>query len=109
VHVGAVRYIHFERERMLDRSASGRFFHKDVSFSYERELRAVISVRSAEEFGVDVPEKGVRVPVDLKQVIDSVRMSPLAPNRILTQLKELVSAAGLPWDVDFSRSLRAFS
>jgi hypothetical protein len=109
VHVGAVRYIHFERERMQDRSASGRFFHKDVSFSYERELRAVVSLRSSEEFGVDVPEKGVMVPVDLKEVIDSVRVSPLAPNRLLTQLKEIVTAAGLPWDVDFSRCLRAFS
>lgn len=46
---------------MNDKSMLCRFFYKRKSFSHERELRIAVSLRTAEEFGVNIPEEGVLV------------------------------------------------
>jgi hypothetical protein len=99
VVVGAVRYIDFDKKPVADPSMVERFFHKDRSFSYESEFRAAISLRMAEECGASVPDKGIKVPVDLHGLVDSVRVSPVVSNAALADIRAHAQLCGLRCDI----------
>lgn len=72
---GNVNYVDLLRER-LRVSMLDRFWYKHMAFSWEREFRLAVSVRMAEEAGVQVPENGVQVEFDVPQLIDSIYVGP---------------------------------
>ena len=72
---GRVEYRNLLEER-LSANMAERFFYKDRMFSSEKEFRFLISLRMAEEFGVDVPEKGILIDFDLKQLIQDIYVGP---------------------------------
>lgn len=94
IWLGAVKYIDFDRDQlkpgMLD-----RFFFKRKSFCHENEFRAAISLRLAEEHGVQVPEDGVFVPVDLVQLIEEIRIAPQLDQSFAEEIKRVLKKHGL--------------
>lgn len=72
---GNVNYVDLLKER-LRVSMMDRFWYKHMAFSWEREFRLAVSVRMAEEFGVQVPEHGVKVEFDISQLIDRIYLGP---------------------------------
>jgi len=72
---GQVRYADLMKVRM-NVSMLHRFFYKHKAFAWEREFRLAISVRTAEEFGVRVPELGIEVSVDLDALVDRIMLGP---------------------------------
>lgn len=70
-----VQYIDLTQVRMKTGMLE-RFFYKHRAFEWEREFRLAISVRTAEEFGVNVPADGIEVPVDLSLLIDHIIVGP---------------------------------
>ncbi len=73
--VRRVRYLDYESAEFRQTSMEAPFYYKRIEFSDEREVRAVLSLRMAEEFGVPVPPLGVFVGVDSPELIDEVRVS----------------------------------
>jgi hypothetical protein len=71
-----VKYVDYRTDSIPDSTMLGRFFCKRKSFSHEAEMRAVVSVRQAEEFGVAVPENGILVPVKLQILLEKVYIAP---------------------------------
>lgn len=53
-----------------------RFFSKHNAYSWEQEFRLAISVRIAEEFGVQVPEDGIFVEADISEMIEEIHIGP---------------------------------
>lgn len=72
---GNVRYVDLLRER-LRVDMLERFWYKHMAFSWEQEFRLAVSVRTAEEFGVEVPELGVFVEFDLAELIHEIYLGP---------------------------------
>lgn len=72
---GNVSYVDLLKER-LSVSMIERFWYKHMAFSWEKEFRLAVSVRLAEEFGVQVPEFGVKVEFDIPQLIDRIYLGP---------------------------------
>ena len=72
---GNVRYVDLMRVR-LRVGMEERFFFKHVAFSWEREFRCAISLRGAEEFGVQVPEDGIFVETEPCELIQEVYVGP---------------------------------
>ena len=72
---GNVNYVDLLKER-LRVSMMDRFWYKHMAFAWEREFRLAVSVRTAEEFGVQVPEYGVKVEFDVPQLIDRIYLGP---------------------------------
>lgn len=72
---GIVEYVDLVQVRMKANMLD-RFFFKHKAFSWEREFRLAISVRMAEEFGVQVPELGVQLSVDLDALIEKIILGP---------------------------------
>ncbi|MBI2335771.1 MAG: DUF2971 domain-containing protein [Deltaproteobacteria bacterium] len=81
IWIGKVQYLDYRKEPLPSSSMLDRFFCKKRSFAYESEVRAVISLRTAEEFGVRIPDEGIFVPVDCSRLIQRIYIAPgLEPN-----------------------------
>ncbi len=72
---GSVRYADLRRERLRVNMVQ-RFFHKHRAFEWEREFRVIISLRSAEEFGVEVPEFGIELGLEPACLIEELCLGP---------------------------------
>ena len=91
---GTVRYVDLLNTR-LRVGMLERFFYKHRAFEWEREFRVAISVRSAEEFAVQVPEHGIEVGFDPDTLLESVYIGPdlTAPER--DEITQTLDQAGL--------------
>lgn len=84
VHIGQVTYMDYETSWIPEGNSLAPFVHKRRSYDFESELRAVIQefLRAGNEHEIDPTRHGppgVRVPVDLGILIESVWVSPSAP------------------------------
>lgn len=101
---GNVKYVDLLQER-LRINMMGRFWHKHMAFSWEREFRLGISLRFAEEFGVAVPERGIRVPFNLDQMIDRIFLGPSLETNEVEAIRNAAEQAGLGQKVRVSSML----
>lgn len=72
---GAVQYKDLTRVR-LNPGMLERFFYKHRAFEWEHEFRLAISVRLAEEYGVQVPNDGVQVGIQCAAMVERVILGP---------------------------------
>jgi len=72
--VGCVHYLDYSVDSMRDRTMLGVFLQKRLEYRDENEIRALLPLRQAEEFGVVVPHAGVKVEVDLRELIAEIRI-----------------------------------
>lgn len=102
--VGAVAYMDLTQGRtpsgMLD-----RFFYKHSAFAWEREYRLAISLRIAEEFGVQVPADGIPVDVDLEQLIDRIVLGSTTTSDERAVVTDHVHRVGLASRLELSTLL----
>jgi len=73
--IGNVEYVDLTSEH-IDDTMLGVFFYKHLIYANENEIRLVISLRTAEEFGVSVPNEGVLVLVDYHELIENIVLGP---------------------------------
>ncbi|MGH8070624.1 MAG: DUF2971 domain-containing protein [Candidatus Entotheonellia bacterium] len=91
---GQVRYADLMKVR-LKVSMLHRFFYKHSAFAWEREFRLAISVRTAEEFGVQVPELGIEVSVDLDALVGRIMLGPALSGTERDRIVQHAQRAGL--------------
>lgn len=91
---GNVKYVDLLQER-LRASAIARFWHKHMAFSWEREFRIGISLTSAEEFGVNVPDEGINVPFNLDLLVEEIVLGPSLEEAAIAEIREAAAQAGL--------------
>ncbi len=75
IYWGNVKYLDLHQER-LSVGMLERFFYKHRVYESEKEFRVMISLRSAEEFGVNIPEEGISVSFDPKVLIENLYIGP---------------------------------
>jgi DUF2971 family protein len=93
-YAGNIRYVDLFELR-LQVSMDKRFFYKHRAFEWEREFRVAISVRGAEEYGVQVPEFGINVPFDPQVLIESIYVGPSLQANERTELERACEGAEL--------------
>lgn len=75
LYIGNVKYVDLNAKHIND-TMLNVFFNKHIAFQAEKELRLAISLRGAEEFGVQIPSKGIKVPVDYEKLIVGIVLGP---------------------------------
>jgi hypothetical protein len=90
----AIRYVDLTQIRMTTGELK-RFYFKHRAFEWEKEFRLAISLRIAEEFGVQVPETGIEVSVDLNELVDHIIIGPEITPQERDRVASLVAGAGL--------------
>ena len=93
--MGAVRYIDYRTQALRGDGFYGPFFHNRRSFAHEREFRVLVSLRMAEEFGVHVPEFGIKVDVDTSKLVQAIYLAPQTTAAFRHRVEALVAGAGL--------------
>jgi hypothetical protein len=84
---------------MLDHSMLGIFLHKRVEYSDENEVRALLSLGMADEFGVAIPELGATVTVQPEVLVHEVRVDAGASGPEFDRAVSETRASGLTCDV----------
>jgi hypothetical protein len=88
-----VSYIDLMQER-LKVSMLERFFYKHNAFSWEKEFRLAISVRTAEEFGVEVPEDGINVNATIDTLLEEIHIGPSLNDSERTEVIKVCDSLG---------------
>lgn len=102
---GPVQYVDLTKVRMGGVAMLDRFFFKHRAFEWEREYRLAISLRMAEEFGVQVPEHGILVDVDLSVLIERIVLGSTTTETERATVTQHVAAAGLSDRLELSTLL----
>ena len=102
---GFVDYVDLTQIRMKGVGMLERFFIKHRAFEWEREFRLAISVRSAEEFGVSVPELGIFVDVDFRVLIERIILGSTTTVEERLAVSEQADRVGLSDRVEVSTLL----
>jgi hypothetical protein len=85
---GKISYVNLIRnEQYFDMRE--RFFYKHIVFNWEKEFRLAISLRMAEEFGMNIPEKGIYVEIDVNKLIDEIYIGPNLENKDIENCIEI--------------------
>ena len=101
IHFGAISYVDFSKHR-VDSNMTNRFFYKRKSFSYEQEYRALISLRIAQEFVGEIPEEGIKVPIDPDKLIENIVVAPEIEPSYKAKIEEIIEKHGLCCSVNQS-------
>ena len=72
---GDIRYEDLSKVRVKS-GILERFFVKHQAFSSEQEFRLAISLRTAEENSVDIPDLGIKVSVNIPTLITRIILGP---------------------------------
>lgn len=91
---GNVNYVDLLKER-LRVDTMDRFWFKHMAFSWEREFRLAVSVRMAEEYGVQVPELGVLVEFDISRLVDLIFLGPSLSEDDIAAIRTAAKEHGL--------------
>ncbi|EHH2490111.1 DUF2971 domain-containing protein [Vibrio parahaemolyticus] len=92
--VGNVVYKDLTKEK-LDVSFLERFWNKHIAFQWESELRLAISLRLAEESGVSVPERGIKVSFDIEQLVECIHLGPSLSSENIEAIHNCANEIGL--------------
>ena len=85
VYLGIVNYIDYEKDLIDWGNRMVPFFHKRKSFLHEQELRAVIR-----GFDYDLNNGGIKLPIDINLLIESVYVAPYAPKWFNQLIKDIL-------------------
>lgn len=107
IHVGRVTYASYERDWIPEGNLYDAMMSKRLSFSHEREVRAVVAdwsrKPSSDELGAGLdpenPPLGVAVPANLATLIAEVRVAPDAPQWLAELISNVTRMYGLPFAV----------
>lgn len=91
---GDIHYLDLTQVR-LSPGMTERFFYKHQAFAWEREFRLAISLRMAEEFGVKVPDDGIKVGIDYVAMIDRVILGPSLGDEENQRISDAAATAGI--------------
>lgn len=89
--ISEVSYVDYDDFYIPEDNIYYPFFHKRKSFSHENEIRAIFSKFNDEkENGLPKETKGIYVPINTKQLIKRVYLSPGAPGWFLELLDSVL-------------------
>ncbi len=106
--IGVIRYIDYSRDRLPFGNMFEYIMHKDITFKYEAEVRAVVTLPLNDGLGLQKfledhfalaakPNFRVYAPkVDARTLIDGVVLHPKASNAYAAKVRKLCVTHGLP-------------
>jgi hypothetical protein len=110
VLLGIMKYIDYENESIDAGNLLSAFVHKRKSFEHEREIRAlVIEFPVGDEndpelhFERETITDGLKIKVDLEQLIEKIYVAPSAPGWFADLVRALVQRYGYDFEVVHSR------
>jgi hypothetical protein len=96
--IGAVNYIDYKREYIPFEDAFFPFLFKRKSFQYEREIRVISDLSKAD---IQINE-GLKISVDIDQLIEKIYIHPKSENWYKNLVIELLKQLGFDFTIEKS-------
>lgn len=108
IRVSEVTYIDYQKDLMPDYNSFYPLIHKDLAYSYEKEVRLIHEVPLGDigwehDWTKAEVEEGVYINVDISILIDELFVAPHAPNWYYDLIKNLCSKYQLDKPITKSR------
>jgi hypothetical protein len=111
--IGRVSYIDYDSQSIgSDINGQNRFFYKRRSFEHEHELRAIISsltnsfvdntFETDPNFGKGFVNGGIRVNIDLSELIQTIYLAPNSPKWQFAMIEDLCLKYGYNFKIQMS-------
>ena len=97
-HIGEVNYIDYKKEYIPFDNSFFPFLFKRKSFQYEREIR-IISDLTPHHLTID---NGLKIDVDINQLIEKIYIHPKSENWYKNLVIELVKRLGFDFEIEKS-------
>ncbi|MBN8642529.1 MAG: hypothetical protein J0L86_12020 [Flavobacteriales bacterium] len=97
-YIGEVNYIDYKKEYIPFEDTFFPFLFKRKSFQYEREVR-VLSDLSDQQIKIN---DGIKIDIDIKQLIEKIYIHPKSENWYKKLVIELVSKLGFDFEIEKS-------
>ncbi len=97
-YIGAVNYIDYKKEYIPFDDMFFPFLFKRKSFQYEREIRIISDVTS-HNLTID---NGLKIDVDINQLIEKIYIHPKSENWYKNLVIELVKRLGFDFEIEKS-------
>lgn len=95
IQIGRINYLDYDKEYV---DTNGEYWSKRISFAHEREVRVMKTDYEKKELRL----KGLEVHVDLEKLIDSVFISPMADEWMLSLVRDVLTKYGIDKPVYYS-------
>lgn len=98
--VGFVQYVDYEKEWVPEHDPLLPFLYKRRSFEHEKEIRAIKNTGETLSFNGDhldgtPPDDGILIKVDLTLLIETICVSPKAPNWFFALTQKIINKFGI--------------
>jgi hypothetical protein len=97
-YIGEVNYIDYKKEYIPFDDAFFPFLFKRKSFQYEREIRIITDVT---QYGVSIND-GLKISVDIRQLIDKIYIHPKSENWYKRLVIELLKRLDFDFEIEKS-------
>ena len=100
IFLGVVNYKDYEKDYIDWSIELNAYLHKRNSFLYEKELRAIIWKPTETELNkIDLSTGGIKIKVDLKNLVENVFVSPKSPLWLTSLVKETCKRFGFEFKI----------
>ncbi|MBR0827541.1 hypothetical protein JQ596_18610 [Bradyrhizobium manausense] len=103
VFIGEVNYIDYDKQSFPGYQALNYIMHKRISFSHERELRAVfwewLGTPEAQPYKRRIGASGLSIEIDLSSLIEQVYVSPTAAPWFAKLVEDMTAKCGFAFPV----------
>ena len=90
IYIGKVHYIDHNTAILPQDNAFWPYMHKMREFSYEQELRCIIS-----DWGISPKASGIKPKINLDDLIKKIYVSPFAPEWFKSSMEDLCEKYGV--------------
>lgn len=92
IYIGRINYIDYNIDSMNKKYGFiTPFLYKRKEFEDENEIRFIISLRLAAEFGVEIPKQGIEVPFNFESGIEKIVLHPNADKELNDKVNQIIS------------------
>ena len=107
-HLGKVKYIDYDRQKINEKNMFSAFLHKRKSFEYEKEIRAIAynaKILKADNIRKDKDGEtiGYHLECNLETLIEKIYVSPPSNEWFLNIVKSVVKKFGINKQVSMSK------
>lgn len=97
IRISKINYIDYDTDKYVNEFGFiTPYLHKRSQYSYEQEVRIIISLSMALEFVPNVPDSGILVPFIAKSGINRIILSPNADDNFRNKVDELLKKYDMP-------------
>jgi len=98
IYCSRIEYIDYEKDKINTSNTMPPLVHKHKAYAYENEIRLIHEVSNQNwihDWSEEKFENGVKIKVDIKELINEIIISPFSPNWFVELIDDILEKYGI--------------